>query len=187
VTIMTEPAVSATAVPATTVPEQARAHQAAAATPDPELPTLTIEDLGILRDVRYSPTGAAPGHVTVTITPTYSGCPAMREIAADIHSRLTRAGFPQVTINTQLAPPWSTDWITEAGHRKLAANGIAPPSPAPRRSGPIPLTLTAPPPVPCPRCGSADTRRTAEFSATACKSLHRCNVCNEPFEGVKAL
>ena len=169
-TTMTEPAVTATTVPATTVPEQARAYQAAAATPDPELPTLTIEDLGILRDVRYSPPGENGAQVTVTITPTYSGCPAMREITADIHSRLTRAGFPEVTINTQLAPPWTTDWITEDGHRKLSANGIAPPSPAP-----------------CPRCGSVDTRRTAEFSATACKSLHRCNACNEPFEGVKAL
>jgi ring-1,2-phenylacetyl-CoA epoxidase subunit PaaD len=171
-----------TAVTATTATEQTRAYQAAAGTPDPELPTLTIEDLGILRDVHYSPT-----LVTVTITPTYSGCPAMREITADIHSRLTRAGFPQVTINTQLAPAWTTDWITEAGHRKLTANGIAPPTPAPRRSGPVPLTLTAPPPAPCPRCGSTDTRRTAEFSATACKSLHRCTACNEPFEGVKAL
>jgi len=167
---------------ATEATEQTRAYQAAAATPDPELPTLTIEDLGILRDVRYSPT-----HVTVTITPTYSGCPAMREITADVQSRLARAGFAQVTVKTQLAPPWSTDWITEAGRRKLAANGIAPPTPAPRRSGPVPLTLTAPPPAPCPRCGSADTRRTAEFSATACKSLHRCNACGEPFEGVKAL
>jgi ring-1,2-phenylacetyl-CoA epoxidase subunit PaaD len=171
-----------TAVTATTATEQTRAYQAAAATPDPELPTLTIEDLGILRDVQYS-----PGLVTVTITPTYSGCPAMREITADIHSRLTQAGFAQVTVKTQLAPAWTTDWITEAGHRKLAANGIAPPTPAPRRSGPIPLTLTAPPPVPCPRCGSTDTRRTAEFSATACKSLHRCNACGEPFEGVKSL
>ena len=164
-------------------PARTPAFDFAAGTPDPEIPTLTIEDLGILRSVDYSPGRG----VVVTITPTYSGCPAMREITADIHSRLTRAGFPQVTINTQLAPPWSTDWITRAGHRKLAASGIAPPSPAPRRSGPIPLTLTAPPPAPCPRCGSADTRRTAEFSATACKSLHRCNACDEPFEGVKAL
>jgi ring-1,2-phenylacetyl-CoA epoxidase subunit PaaD len=187
VTTMTEPAVTATTAPTTTAPGQARAYQVAAATPDPELPTLTIEDLGILRDVRYSPPGENGAQVTVTITPTYSGCPAMREITADIHSRLTRAGFPEVTINTQLAPPWTTDWITEDGHRKLSANGIAPPTPAPRRSGPIPLTLTAPPPAPCPRCGSVDTRRTAEFSATACKSLHRCNACNEPFEGVKAL
>ena len=163
--------------------EQANAYQVAAGTPDPELPMLTIEDLGILRTVDYSP----PGEVTVTITPTYSGCPAIREITADVHARLTRAGFDRVTVATRLAPPWSTDWITEAGHRKLAATGIAPPTPAPRRSGPIPLTLTAPPPATCPRCGSTDTLRTAEFSATACKSLHRCNACDEPFEGVKAL
>jgi ring-1,2-phenylacetyl-CoA epoxidase subunit PaaD len=162
--------------------EQTTAYQVAASTPDPELPMLTIEDLGILRDVHYS-----PGLVTVTITPTYSGCPAMREITADIHSRLIGAGFPQVTVNTQLAPAWTTDWITNKGHRKLSANGIAPPSPAPRRSGPIPLTLTAPPSPVCPRCGSSDTVRTAEFSATACKSLHRCQTCGEPFEGVKAL
>jgi ring-1,2-phenylacetyl-CoA epoxidase subunit PaaD len=162
--------------------EQANAYQVAASTPDPELPMLTIEDLGILRSVDHS-----PAEVTVTITPTYSGCPAMREITADIHSRLTRAGFPRVTVNTQLAPPWTTDWITDEGNRKLSANGIAPPSPAPRRSGPIPLTLTEPPAPACPHCGSSDTRRTAEFSATACKSLHRCQTCGEPFEGVKAL
>ena len=166
----------------TAMTEQTNAYQIAASTPDPELPLLTIEDLGILRSVDQS-----AQEITVTITPTYRGCPAMREITADIHSRLTRAGFPHVTVNTQLAPPWSTDWITGEGHRKLAANGIAPTAPAPRRSGPIPLTLTAPPPASCPRCGSADTRRTAEFSATACKSLHRCNACGEPFEGVKAL
>jgi ring-1,2-phenylacetyl-CoA epoxidase subunit PaaD len=176
-----------TAVSMTGATGQTRAYQAAAATPDPELPTLTIEDLGILRTVDYSPPGEEGAQVTVTITPTYSGCPAMREIAADVHARLTRAGFAHVTVNTQLAPPWTTDWITEAGQRKLAQNGIAPPSPAPRRAGPIPLTLTAPPPAPCPRCGSTDTRRTAEFSSTACKSLHRCNACGEPFEGVKAL
>jgi len=166
----------------TAMTEQTNAYQVAASTPDPELPMLTIEDLGILRSVDQS-----AEEITVTITPTYSGCPAMREITGDIHDRLTKAGFAQVTVNTQLAPAWTTDWITEDGHRKLSANGIAPPSPAPRRSGPIPLTLTAPPPAPCPRCGSADTRRTAEFSATACKSLHRCNACGEPFEGVKAL
>ena len=162
--------------------EQTSAYQVAAGTPDPELPMLTIEDLGILRSVDHS-----PQEVTVTITPTYSGCPAMREITADIHARLTRAGFAQVTVTTQLAPPWTTDWITDEGHRKLTANGIAPPSPAPRRSGPIPLTLIAPPAPACPHCGSPDTLRTAEFSATACKSLYRCTTCNEPFEGVKAL
>jgi ring-1,2-phenylacetyl-CoA epoxidase subunit PaaD len=166
----------------TAMTEQTAAYRVAASTPDPELPMLTIEDLGILRDVHYS-----PGLVTITITPTYSGCPAMREITADIHSRLIRAGFPRVTVVALLAPAWTTDWITEDGHRKLSANGIAPPSPAPRRGGPIPLTLTAPPSPACPRCGSSDTVRTAEFSATACKSLNRCKECGEPFEGVKAL
>ena len=159
------------------------AWDVAAGTADPEIPTLTIEDLGILRSVDYSPGRG----VVVTITPTYSGCPAMREIAADVRARLNRAGFERVTVETRLAPPWSTDWITAEGHRKLAAVGIAPPSPAPRRAGPVPLTLGRPPSPRCPRCGSADTRLTAQFSATACKSLHRCNACDEPFEGVKAL
>jgi ring-1,2-phenylacetyl-CoA epoxidase subunit PaaD len=164
------------------------AHQAAAGTPDPELPMLTISDLGILRDVRV-----AGDEVTVTITPTYSGCPAMREIGADISQRLRRAGFDHVTVRTQLAPPWSSDWITADGRRKLAEAGIAPPSPAPSRSGPVPLTLgrspaTGGPPAPgCPRCGSPLTRRTAQFSATACKSLYRCDACDEPFEAVKPL
>lgn len=159
------------------------AYDIAAATPDPEMPMLTIEDLGILRRVDDSPGGG----VVVTITPTYSGCPAMREIAADVHARLLRAGFDRVAVATQLAPPWSTDWITAEGHRKLAAVGIAPPSVAPRRTGPIPLTLGRTASRRCPRCGSLDTRLTAQFSATACKSLHRCDACGEPFEAVKAL
>jgi ring-1,2-phenylacetyl-CoA epoxidase subunit PaaD len=159
------------------------AYGVAAATPDPEIPMLTIEDLGILRSVDDSPGGG----VVVTITPTYSGCPAMREISADVQARLNRAGFKRVTVATQLAPPWSTDWITGEGRRKLTQAGIAPPSPAPRRSGPVPLTLGRPASAPCPRCGSPDTRLTAQFSATACKSLHRCDACGEPFEAVKAL
>ena len=161
------------------------AYGVAAGTPDPEIPTLTIEDLGILRSVDYSPGRG----VVVTITPTYSGCPAMREIAADVQARLNRAGFERVTVATQLAPAWSTDWITPEGKRKLAAVGIAPPSAAPvRTAGPVPLTLGRRPPSPaCPRCDSPDTSVTAQFSATACKSLHRCNACGEPFEGVKAL
>jgi len=159
------------------------AYDAAAGTPDPEIPVLTIEDLGILRTVNDCPDRG----VVVTITPTYSGCPAMREIAADVQARLHRAGFERVTVATQLAPPWTTDWITAEGHRKLAAAGIAPPSAAPRRTGPVPLTLGPPSSPACPRCGSPDTRRTAQFGATACKSLHRCDACGEPFEAVKAL
>lgn len=159
------------------------AYEAAAGTLDPEIPTLTIEDLGILRSVDCS----SREGVVVTITPTYSGCPAMREIGADITHRLTRAGCDRVTVRTQLAPPWSSDWITADGRRKLAEAGIAPPSAARRYSGPVPLTLSRPALASCPRCGSSRTRQTAEFSATACKSLYRCDECGEPFEAVKPL
>lgn len=155
----------------------------AAGTPDPELPMVTVGDLGILRSVTVEPDGT----VVATITPTYSGCPAMHEISADVRRRLQRAGFAGAEVRTQLAPPWTTDWITADGRAKLAAAGIAPPSPAPRASGPVPLTLGRPPAVRCPRCGSVDTRRTAEFGATACKALHRCTACGEPFEAVKPL
>jgi ring-1,2-phenylacetyl-CoA epoxidase subunit PaaD len=164
------------------------AYDIAAATPDPELPMLTVADLGILRSVDDTPDG-----VVVTITPTYSGCPAMREISADVRHRLERAGFERVTVRTRLAPPWTSDWITADGRRKLTAAGIAPPSPTQRagtagpRRDPVPLRLAPPPSPACPRCGSADTARTAEFGATACKSLYRCAACGEPFEGVKAL
>jgi ring-1,2-phenylacetyl-CoA epoxidase subunit PaaD len=158
------------------------ARDVAAATPDPELPMVTIGDLGILRAVDET-----DGGVVATITPTYSGCPAMREITADLERRLQVAGYERVEIRTQLAPPWTSDWITAEGHAKLAAAGIAPPSAAPHRAGPVPLTLGPRPAVTCPRCGSADTVETAAFSGTACKSLHRCRACAEPFEAVKAI
>jgi len=177
------------------------AYAVAAATPDPELPQLTIADLGILRAVDLSADG-----VEVTITPTYSGCPAMREIGADVARRLAAAGYRSVTVKTQLAPPWSSDWITADGRRKLAEAGIAPPPAASGdasargvpvgrspglagRSGPVPVKLSTVPSdaVRCPRCGSLSTRETARFGATACKSLHRCAACGEPFEAVKAL
>ena len=166
------------------------AWAAAASTPDPELPMLTIADLGILREVEVR-----DGRVVATITPTYSGCPAMREISADVEQRLRRAGYAEVEVRNRLAPAWSSDWITEQGRQKLAAAGIAPPAPA-RPSGPvaltlgtsrIPLTLVPPVAPACPRCGSARTVRSAEFGATACKSLYRCQDCSEPFEAVKAL
>jgi ring-1,2-phenylacetyl-CoA epoxidase subunit PaaD len=159
------------------------ARETAGSVRDPELPMLTIADLGILRDVRED--GDA---VKVTITPTYSGCPAMREIAADLRRQLEQAGYRHVDISTELSPPWTTAWITAEGRRKLAAAGIAPPAAAPVPSGPVPLTLTRAPaaPVPCPRCGSADTRETARFGGTACKALYQCRACLEPFEYVKA-
>jgi ring-1,2-phenylacetyl-CoA epoxidase subunit PaaD len=157
-------------------------YDVAATVPDPELPMLTLRDLGILRDVTDD-----GDTVIATITPTYSGCPAMREISADVQHRLNAAGFAKVTVRTQLAPAWSSDWITADGRRKLAAAGIAPPSAVPARTGPIPLTLGLRPAVACPRCGSQQTTQTAAFSATACKSLHRCDACREPFEHVKAI
>jgi ring-1,2-phenylacetyl-CoA epoxidase subunit PaaD len=166
------------------------ARQIAAAVPDPELPMLTLADLGILRSV-----AAEDGHLVVTITPTYSGCPALREISRDLAHQLTQAGFAGVAIRTQLAPAWTSDWITPEGHRKLLAAGIAPPRPVaggpvaggPARRGPVPLNLTAAPGgrVACPRCGSSDTVATSAFGATACKALLRCNSCREPFEYVK--
>ena len=157
------------------------AQAVAASVPDPELPMVTIGDLGILRDVEVHGDG-----VVVTITPTYSGCPAMREIAADVRHRLQRAGFERVEVRTQLTPAWTTDWITDTGRRALARHGVAPPRPAPR--GPTPLTLSpAREAVGCPRCGSADTTRTAAFSGTACKALYRCESCREPFEYVKPI
>jgi ring-1,2-phenylacetyl-CoA epoxidase subunit PaaD len=160
------------------------AYDVAAGTPDPELPVLTIGDLGILRAVETT----GDGGLVVTITPTYSGCPAMREIGTDLRRRLERAGYPDVRVATRLAPAWSSDWITGEGRRKLAAAGIAPPAPAPRRAGPVPVTLGTPVLAPrCPRCGSPDTRRTAAFGATACRALHRCAACGEPFEAVKPL
>ena len=154
----------------------------AAGVADPEVPVLTIEDLGVLRSVEVD--GET---VRVDITPTYSGCPAMREIGADIVARLAAAGFARATVKTRLAPPWSTDWITADGKRKLAAAGIAPPAPAPHHDGPVPLTLGRRPAAACPRCWSATTTLTAAFSATACKALYRCDACGEPFEAVKPL
>ena len=155
----------------------------AAGVPDPELPMVTVADLGILRDVREN-----GDTVTVVVTPTYSGCPAMREIGHDLRRRLEQAGYRSVTVRTELSPAWTSDWITPDGRRKLAAAGIAPPQGGARRppSGPIPLTLTAPArPVICPRCGSTETRETSRFSATACQALYRCQQCLEPFEHVK--
>lgn len=156
------------------------AWEVAAGVPDPELPMVTLADLGILR------AAVADGDtVTVTVTPTYSGCPAMREISADLSRRLRAAGWARVEVRTALAPRWTSDWISAAGRQKLAAAGIAPPAPAP--TGPVPLTLGRGPAATCPRCGSADTRLTAAFAGTACRALHRCAACGEPFEAVKAI
>jgi ring-1,2-phenylacetyl-CoA epoxidase subunit PaaD len=159
----------------------AEARRIAASVRDPELPMLTLADLGILRDVSVS-----GQRVTVSLTPTYSGCPALTEMRRDVAARLAAAGFADVEVRTVLSPPWSTDSISADGRRKLAEAGLAPPRSRPSTDGPVPLTLfTAGPPVACPRCGSADTVVTAAFSGTACKDLRRCRGCGEPFEHVK--
>jgi ring-1,2-phenylacetyl-CoA epoxidase subunit PaaD len=152
------------------------ARDVVAAVADPELVVLTIDDLGVLRSVEMD----AGGRVTVTITPTYAGCPAMDTIRADIRVALAAAGYRDVDVVTQLAPAWSTDLITESGRTKLASAGIAPPT---RVAGPVPVTLS----VRCPRCGSLDTERLSEFGSTACKALWRCRSCREPFDQIKPL
>jgi ring-1,2-phenylacetyl-CoA epoxidase subunit PaaD len=142
--------------------------------PDPELPTVSVVDLGIARDVEY-----ADGRLVVTITPTYSGCPAMREIEHDVEARLSER-FDSVEVRTVLSPPWTTDWITSDGRRKLAESGIAPPG-----ARMLPL-LVAGRPSECPHCGSVAVEELAGFGSTACKALWRCTSCREPFDYVKA-
>ncbi len=160
------------------------ARAIAEAVTDPELPMLTLADLGILRHVEED-----GGRVTVTITPTYTGCPAMDTMRDDLEHALAGAGYHHIEVRKVLQPPWTTDWITAEGRRKLAAAGLAPPGPAPHpRPGPVPLVLGARPrPVTCPGCGSAETTETSRFGATACKALWRCRSCAEPFEHIKAL
>ncbi|MFJ5263819.1 1,2-phenylacetyl-CoA epoxidase subunit PaaD [Streptomyces sp. NPDC088387] len=162
-----------------------RARHLAEQVPDPELPMLTLADLGVLRDVRIEPDGT----VVADLTPTYSGCPAMAEMRAGVDARLRAAGFDRVEIRTVLDPPWTSDWITDAGRRKLVDHGIAPPAAAPRHpAGPVPLSLSPTRrTVPCPHCGSADTEETSRFAATSCKALWRCVSCREPFEYVKEI
>jgi ring-1,2-phenylacetyl-CoA epoxidase subunit PaaD len=151
---------------------------------DPELPMLTLADLGVLREVSEQ-----DGKVIVAVTPTYSGCPAMEAMRADLVRALRAAGHDRVEVRTVLDPPWTTDWISAAGRRKLAEAGIAPPGAAPRRArGPIPLALgPTVRTVRCPRCGSADTEETSAFGPTACRALRRCRACLEPFEHVKEI
>ena len=160
----------------TTMP---RARDLAATVLDPELPMVTIEDLGILRDVSEDD----QGRVHVTITPTYSGCPAMETIRTDIVSTLELAGYQHVDVEFVLSPAWSTDDLTDEGRDKLARAGIAPPGPVRSGDGPVALALS----VRCPQCGSLDTRESSRFGSTACKSLWVCRACREPFDHFKAL
>jgi ring-1,2-phenylacetyl-CoA epoxidase subunit PaaD len=160
------------------------------AVPDPEIPVVSIRELGILRDVRR----AADGVLDIVITPTYSGCPAMSQIAKDVAHALDKAGLTPYRITTVLAPAWTTDWMSADAREKLRAYGIAPPTgncgnAAPSSHEPqqkvmrfVPRALPAPS---CPRCGSAHTERLAQFSSTACKALYRCLDCREPFDYFK--
>lgn len=161
-----------------------RAWQVAATVVDPELPMLTLADLGVLRDVELSEDGA----VVVSITPTYSGCPAMATMRDDLVYQLQKEGFEDVRVKVALHPAWTTDWITPTGRAALAEAGISPPGPAPRRPGPVALQL-APPrrAVHCPRCESTDVALTAEYGSTACKAMYRCQACLEPFDHVKEI
>ena len=161
-----------------------RAREAAESVTDPELPMLTLADLGVLRDVEV----VGDGHVVVDITPTYSGCPAMATMRDDLVRRLEESGFPRVDVRISLDPAWTTDWITPAGRAALAAAGISPPGPAPSHHGPIPLTLSPMARVVrCPQCASPATELVSEFGSTACKALYRCTACGEPFDHVKEI
>ncbi|WP_336501224.1 1,2-phenylacetyl-CoA epoxidase subunit PaaD [Microbacterium paraoxydans] len=161
----------------TTADVEAQAWRIAAAVPDPEVPVLTIEDLGVLRSVELR-----GERVVVDITPTYSGCPAMDTIRDDVVLALTAAGFGDVEVRLVLSPAWTTDWMSDAGKQKLRAYGIAPPSGrAAMPAGPIRLALS----VRCPRCGSLDTREVARFGSTSCKALYECRACLEPFDHFK--
>lgn len=170
---------------------EAELRRIAGAVPDPELPVLTLAELGVLRGVEI----LGPGRVEVALTPTYTGCPAVEAMSADIERALLDHGVAEVSVVTVLSPAWSTDDITAEGRRKLAESGIAPPrargvggpsgtaAGGPRAAGPVPLALS----VRCPHCGSTDTELLSRFSSTACKALRRCVSCREPFDHFKEL
>lgn len=168
----------ATARPKPEGGEAAHVWTLAATVLDPEVPVLTIEDLGVLRSAEM-----VDGRAVVTITPTYSGCPAMDTMRDDILTVLGDAGYSDAEVSIVLAPAWTTDWMSESGKRKLEAFGIAAPSGTAAVSGPIRVAMS----VKCPLCSSLNTTETSRFGSTACKSLYTCNACHEPFDYFKVI
>jgi ring-1,2-phenylacetyl-CoA epoxidase subunit PaaD len=163
-----------------------KAWEIAATVCDPEIPVLTVADLGILRNVQLVDDGGAAPAVQVTITPTYSGCPAMDAIREDLTTAFNRAGYPRVDVELVLSPAWTTDWMSESGKAKLQQYGIAPPSghsAAARHAGPVRLSLA----VKCPQCSSLNTKELTRFGSTSCKALYVCQDCKEPFDYFKVL
>lgn len=162
------------------------AWEVAATVVDPELPMLTLADLGVLREVEED-----GGAVVVAITPTYSGCPAMATMRDDLVRRLQEEGYDDVQVRVALDPPWTTDWITPEGRRALAEHGISPPAVSTGstdRRGPVPIRLSPTRrAVSCPRCASGDVALVSEFGSTACKAMYRCRACLEPFDHVKEI
>jgi ring-1,2-phenylacetyl-CoA epoxidase subunit PaaD len=149
---------------------------------DPEVPVLSVVELGVARDARID-----GDEVVVTITPTYSGCPAMQTIEDDIRAAFRREGLESVRVETVFNPPWTTDWIGPAARGKLEAYGIAPPGPAPRGDDDLVPLLRRSDSVRCPYCGAARTELRSEFGSTACKSIRFCASCQQPFEQFKAI
>jgi ring-1,2-phenylacetyl-CoA epoxidase subunit PaaD len=149
--------------------------------PDPEVPAIDIVELGIVRRAELMPDGV----VAVDVTPTYSGCPAMRVIEDEIVAALRANGYDRIELKTVYSPPWTTDWLSDEAKAKLKAYGIAPPGPAGSDPPLVPL-MSAVRRVACPYCGSSNTERKSEFGSTACKAIHYCHHCHQPFEEFKA-
>lgn len=149
--------------------------------PDPEVPVLSVMDLGIIRDIRIA--GASPQKIEILVTPTYSGCPAIDMMKINIRMALLQHGFTDIKITQVLSPAWTTDWISEKGKEKLKAYGIAPPHPT--QSVCTPDSFQEEEAIQCPLCNSYHTRLISQFGSTACKALYQCNDCKEPFDYFK--
>ncbi len=187
--VTTDATLPATPPAAELTPLERRLLRLAGQVPDPELPMISLAELGVLRGIRV----VGPGRVQVELTPTWTGCPALEAMASDITGVLREAGMAEVSVRTVLTPAWSTDAISAEGRRKLAEAGVAPPRPqtlggpgpggpgGSGGSGPVAVDLA----IRCPHCGSTDTRLLSRFSSTACKSLRRCESCREPFDHFK--